>query len=313
MSFEALLVFAIILILDITYQLLFVRKPPTTKRRTYGNQFIQKVQERIDEEISLFGQSIKVRESPRIPDTRDIPIVDKRWDKIPGVICCFVDMKGSTKLSVKLENDEDLAKSYRLFTETAIRIFHIFESPYIDVKGDGVFALFNSDQPHTALAATISFKTFVYEYFTPKIEGISQQKIEGHFGIDQADVLVRKFGLKKYRDRTDRQNEVWAGQPVNIAAKLASLSEGNELLVSPKFFKNLYLKDFDSILQWSPENKLLDERFSFDFAHVLYSNWSKLDGELHCRKLMSLDKRWRIKFFPLSEYWLVNFWRQKFK
>jgi hypothetical protein len=60
-----------------------------------------------------------------------------------------------------------------------------------------------------------------------------------HLGIDQETALVRKLGLKQYADRTDRQNEVWAGKPVNMAAKLASISEDDELLVSERFFKNI--------------------------------------------------------------------------
>mgnify|MGYP004288410317 CR=1 FL=1 len=60
-----------------------------------------------------------------------------------------------------------------------------FETNQIDVKGDGVFALFNAGQPHTALAAVVSFKTFVKEYFSPKVKELTELEIGGHFGIDQ--------------------------------------------------------------------------------------------------------------------------------
>ncbi len=175
------------------------------------------IEEIIETELNYFKESVSITNYNQVPDTSDIPIQNPRtWLKIPDVVCCFVDMEGSTKLSAGA-HDKTTAKSYRLFTETAIRIFHRFGASYIDIKGDGVFSLFNKNQPYTALAATVSFKTFVYEHFTPKVQKLTGQYIGGHFGIDQKTVLVRKFGLKIYQGRTDRQNEVWAGKPINMA------------------------------------------------------------------------------------------------
>jgi class 3 adenylate cyclase len=103
----------------------------------------------------------------------------------------------------------------------------------------GVFALFNSNQPYRALAAAITFKTFACSEFTPRIRKKTKQDVGSYLGIDQKMVLVRKLGLKRHADRTDRRNEVWAGKPVNMAAKLASISEDNQLLVSDRFFKHI--------------------------------------------------------------------------
>jgi class 3 adenylate cyclase len=91
------------------------------------------------------------------------------------------------------------------------------------VRGDGVFALFNSDQVYRALAAAITFTTFAREVFATEMKKLGYEGIGAHIGIDQKPVLVRKIGLKRIDDRTDRQNEAWAGKPVNMAAKLASL------------------------------------------------------------------------------------------
>src|SRR5690606_7789353 len=92
---------------------------------------------------------------------------------------------------------------------------------------------------YTALAATVSVKTFVKNEFTPKVEDKTGLEIGGHFGMDQRTVLVRKMGLKFVEGRTDRQNEVWAGKPVNMAAKLASRSTDNKLWVSDRFYDGL--------------------------------------------------------------------------
>ncbi|MEG5036246.1 hypothetical protein [Microcoleus sp. AT3-D2] len=252
----------------------------------------------IEKELNYFSQKVSITHRKQIPDTPQIPIENPTtWLKIPDIICCFVDMEGSTKLSAG-SHDETTAQAYRLFTETAIRIFHDFKAAYIDIKGDGVFSLFNRGQSYSALAATISFKTFVDDHFTPKVKKLTDQDIGGHFGIDQKTVLVRKFGLKSYQSRTDRQNEVWAGKPVNMAAKLASLSTANTLWVSERFFSNL--KDERAIYScgcphgekielWKKEDVSNDSRFDFDTAYSLGSNWCEKHGKSFCSSLIELD------------------------
>lgn len=256
------------------------------------------IEDIIEIELAHFVGSVSITCHNQIPDTPQIPIRNPtNWLKIPDVICCFVDMEGSTKLSAG-SHDRTTAKAYRFFTETAIRIFHKFGASYIDIKGDGVFGLFNKNQPYTALAATISFKTFVYEYFTPKVKNLTKKYIGGHFGIDQKTVLVRKFGLKRYKSRTDRQNEVWAGKPINMAAKLASLSTDNKLWVSDRYFRNL--KDEKAIyscgcpdgykeMLWEAEDLLYNNQFDFDTAYSLGSNWCKKHGKSFCSDLVKLD------------------------
>ncbi|MEH2332549.1 MAG: hypothetical protein V7K37_26575 [Nostoc sp.] len=256
------------------------------------------IEQIIETELGYFNQSVSITSQNQIPDTPQIPIQNPTtWLKIPDVICCFVDMEGSTKLSAGL-HDKTTAKAYRFFTETAIRIFHKFGAAYIDIKGDGVFSLFNKSQSYTALAATVSFKTFVYEHFTPKVQKLTEQNVGGHFGIDQKTVLVRRFGLKSYENRTDRQNEVWAGKPINMAAKLASLSTNNRLWVSDRFFSNL--KDEQAIYScgcpngvneelWTKEDVSNDSRFDFDNAYSLGSNWCEKHGKSFCSNLVKLD------------------------
>jgi class 3 adenylate cyclase len=269
-----------------------------SKDSTVEGQLLPTIEEIIETELGYFNQAVSISNRNQIPDTTQIPIENPtNWLKIPDVICCFVDMEGSTKLSAG-SHDKTTAKSYRLFTETATRIFHKFGASYIDIKGDGVFALFNSDQPYTALAATVSFKTFVDQHFTPKVEDLTGKSIGGHFGIDQKTVLVRKLGLKFNQNRTDRQNEVWAGKPINMAAKLASLSTDNRLWVSDRFFRNL--KDTKATHScgcpngteaelWKQEDLSSDSRFDFNAAYSLGSNWCGKHGKAFCSELVELD------------------------
>lgn len=251
----------------------------------------------VRDEINIFKSAIVREKRNTIPATTEIPLENSsKWLEIPDVICCFVDMKGSTKLSVSA-NPANTAKFYRLFTSTAIRMFHELESPYIDVKGDGVFALYDSSHSHRALAATVSFKTFVDEVFVPEAKR-QNLDLEGHYGIDKRSVLVRRMGYKRVADRTDRQNEVWAGKPVNMASKLASSSQGKEILVSDRFHAGLTdeaalytcgCPNGEQASLWSEIDVSENSLFDFKRAYRLKTNWCVKHGQQFCSHLLTAD------------------------
>lgn len=266
-------------------------------------QVNKEIIEIIEDELTNSRQSISITTRNVIPDTTIIPIEKPNtWFKIPDVICVFIDMIGSTKLSAE-NHDTTTAKSYRLFTSSLIRIFDYYESPYIDIKGDGVFALFNSNQAYRALVAAVTAKTMIENEICPRIKNLTDLDIGAHIGIDQKTVLVRKLGLKRYGNRTDRQNEVWAGKTVNMAAKLASKSIAGELIVSDRYFANI---DNDLARKscgcqngnptaekldlWSVINTKDDPKFDFDEAYKLKSIWCEIHGLEYMSQLLDLDE-----------------------
>lgn len=262
-------------------------------------QVSQNIIDIIKKECDLFQKTVSITERKTIPNTSEIPITNpSTWLRIKDVTCVYVDMINSTKLSAT-ERKETMAKIYRLFTETIIRIFHEFDAPYIDVKGDGVFALFNYNQVYRAIAAAVTVKTFVEEEFIPKIETITdenEKSIGAHIGIDRNTLLVRRFGLKRTEDRTDRQNEVWAGKAVNMASKLASLSKSGELLVSDRFYNQITNKLVRKCCTCSEETDLWEKisitnnKFDFSTAYKLKSIWCKEHGLEYCKKILELDE-----------------------
>ncbi len=252
----------------------------------------------VEDELDLYESGRTVQVFNEIPDSIEIPIKSpNHWLRIPNVICVYVDMLGSTKLSAEL-HDKSTAGAYQLFTGTAVKLFNLFGTPYIDVRGDGAFALFNKDQPYTALASAVTIKTFAKDVFIPTIKNKTGLDVGCHIGIDQKTVLVRKIGLRRSGGRTDRQNEVWAGKPVNMAAKLASSSQGNELLASDRFFTNI--RDEHALLScgcpdgtktelWTKKDLSLDERFDFSLAYSLTSIWCKEHGREFCEAILACD------------------------
>lgn len=254
----------------------------------------------IDDQITVFKKSRSIQVRNTIPDTDQIPLDDQsHWLRIPDVVCVFVDMMGSTRLSAT-QHDKDTAGAYQLFTGTAVRLLHEFDAPYIDVRGDGAFALFHGDQRYRALAAAVSFKTFAKEEFVSRIKDLTGQEVGCHIGIDCQTVLVRKIGLRQHGGRSDRQNEVWAGKPVNMAAKLASRTEGDELLVSDRYYE-MIPDDYARLScgcgndtgertpLWDEIDVSDDSRFDFNVAHRLKSRWCGTHGAEYCERVLALD------------------------
>lgn len=270
--------------------------------RIADTQLPQRFRGIIEEQIVLYAGRRTVEQRAAIPDTTDIPIEDpRRWLKIPDVICVFVDMLGSTKLSATT-NDNQIAGAYQLFTGCAVKLFAEFEAPYIDVRGDGAFALFDSSQQYRALAAVVTFKTFAHLDFVPLVRDASRATVGTHIGIDCSTVLVRKLGFKRYRGRSDRQNEVWAGKPVNMAAKLASATADNELLVSDRFYQRITdvkariscgcedgIPSRGKKLLWEEIDVRANPLFDFNSAYRLRSYWCNRHGSEYCSYLLSLS------------------------
>lgn len=268
------------------------------------SQLPERFRQEIQEQIEVYNQRRTFEERKSIPDTKEIPIQDKtRWFRIRNIICVYVDMLGSTQLSAST-HESATAGAYQLFTGTAVAILDSFEASYIDVKGDGVFALFNGNQPYRALASAVTFKTFSKEEFVPKIKDATGLTVGCHIGVDQKLVLVRKLGLKRYAERSDRQNEVWAGKPVNMAAKLAAKSADGELLVSDRFYENItddcvrYSCGCNSAqatgaksFLWNPVDLTGDQKFDFKTAYCLKSQWCSNHGNEFCEKFLALDRQ----------------------
>lgn len=262
------------------------------------NQVLPSIKTIIDEARSLYRDAAAITQRNSIPDTDQIPLLNQRnWLKIPDVICVYVDMRGSTKLSAA-SHDNSTARVYQLFTGTAVKILDEFDPPYIDVRGDGAFALFDSNQPHRALAAAVTFRTFAKEDFIPLVERRTGLDVGCHVGIDCRTVLVRRMGLRRHAGRTDRQNEVWAGRPVNMAAKLASDSTDDELLTSKRFYEKLTSRyalkscgcpNGEIVELWSEKDVSNDDRFDFDTAYSLRSIWCKTHGREFCSNMLADD------------------------
>jgi len=254
-----------------------------------------------DDVKKTFDETPTYQEVNEIPsDLNRIPLEKPHWLRIKSIVAVYGDMVGSTKLSVRSgRRATTTASIYELFTGTWVRILNEFGAKYIDIQGDGALGLFDGrGARYHALCAAVTFKTFSKKW----IEGWVKKKtgdtaeIGASFGMDEYPVMVKRIGMRG----RERQKEVWAGKPINIAVKLAALAKSNQLLVSDRLYKAfnsdlIYLScgckngkyTGEKVPLWEPLS-LEDKEFGFDTAYVLTANWCSIHGDEYCKAILAL-------------------------
>lgn len=239
---------------------------------------------------NIIGIPVSVTNVNKIPEV--IPLEGNNWLKLEEVSCVYVDMVGSTGMNL---TPQQSVKVYELFVKSLVKIFNEFNADYIDIKGDGAFALFSGkDSSVPALCSAVTFNTLCQNILKNKIAGF---EIKAHIGIDSDKVLVKRIGL-----RGELNNEVWVGKPVNIASKLSSIAEAENIIVSDRVYETLVKEDYSQYLIRScgcsngeTTNNFTDlwvtienqqVFLKLDRYYILKSIWCSKHGPEFCDKVM---------------------------
>ena len=153
------------------------------------------------------------------------------WLQIPEVTAVFADLKGSTALNSKV-GGKAATRAYTYFNRAMSVILEGFKARYVDVQGDAVFGLFSGKGSRfLAAACAITMKTQVETVVADRFrrDTSAEWELAAGIGVDRGKLLVRRLGI----DGTG-MNEVWAGTPVNVAAKLSGVAGRNEVVVSDR-------------------------------------------------------------------------------
>lgn len=154
-----------------------------------------------------------------------------KWYRLDDVVVVFADLKNSTQLSIG-KHPRTTAAIYRVATGNVVRILNNLDADFIQIQGDGVFGLFWGEKRlERAICAGITVKTFSEKVLQKRLESKWPEAPETGFkvGVASGRVLVKNIGT--FRD-ADEQEPIWAGKPVNYAAKAAQQANRNELIVT---------------------------------------------------------------------------------
>lgn len=136
-------------------------------------------------------------------------------------VCLAIDLDKSSVLSAQ-KHAKTMAKLYEYFTENIVDMLNLedIRADYIDIKGDGVFGIYQGDDAvKRAFVASITFRTFFEKHIRPKFKTTFDIDLNCKSAICKDKILVKKIGTRKYN------NEVWAGRLVNNTYKLMKLSD----------------------------------------------------------------------------------------
>lgn len=263
------------------------------------------VSSQLDQQAQLGIQTTTQADVPREgPANRGL------WLHIPATTAVFADLNGSTKLNIK-SGARTAAYAYTYFTRALTVVLERFDAKYIDVQGDAVLGLFSGKgSQFLAAASAITMRTLMEREIAVRFkrDAASNWTLTAGIGIDIGNLIVRQLGL-----RGIERNEVWAGTPVNVAAKLSSLANSNEICVSEhvharykKFSKLRQRILFRSCgcasstqktgldapanstkRQWTSGQAPRNLELDFQNIHRLHTPWCEIHGPEFCEALIS--------------------------
>jgi class 3 adenylate cyclase len=232
-----------------------------------------------------------------------LPIKVRKWIKVPDIVAVVADLKNSTQLGTD-KWAASTASISQAGTGGIVDIFNKFSANFIQIQGDGAFALFWGDMRYErAMCSGISIKTFS-EDLIRRLEDKWSSMAETGFkaGVASGRVLVKRIGTPL---NPAEQEPIWAGKPVSYAAKSTQSADRHELIVTGSVWDKIEHNDYLAISCgcgngtepstniWSditigrlPENDPERE------GRRLIAAWRKVHGAEYCAAIMNgLKKR----------------------
>jgi len=233
-------------------------------------------------------------------DVSTLPLVARRWIKLNDVVAVVADLKNSTKLGTG-KKAASTASIYQSATGGVVNIYDTFDADFIQIQGDGAFALFWGDLRYErAACAGITVKTFSLD-LAAQIQKKWESTPETGFkvGVASSRILVKRIGTPR---NPAQQEPVWAGKAVNYAAKAAQGADRHNMVITgtvwDHFEKNDYLA-FSCSCPPGPslgiwENTTIDRLPDDDpdaQGRVLVAGWCSVHGSDYCDAIMAGDKK----------------------
>lgn len=165
------------------------------------------------------------------------------WFRLEGVVAVFVDLQGSTNLSVG-RHPASTAAIYRAAMKNAVRILHEFGADFIQVQGDGAFGLFWNDRAiERGVCAATTVTTFSAQSFELQLQQKWPDAPPTGFkaGIAFGRTLVKQIGTPR---NPAEQEPIWAGKPVNYAAKAAQQANRGEVIITSSIWDAIADNDY---------------------------------------------------------------------
>ena len=178
-----------------------------------------------------------------------------------SLVIIYVDLVGSTKMSMKLPADK-LVTLIRAFSHQISFVVKSYEGYVLKYVGDAVIAFFPSDfNRHLtydkAVLCAKSMITAIKEKINPVLSKHDYPELKLKIGMDEGENVVVQYGYNR-----NSQIDI-LGYTMNVTSKITSLTGSNSLSVG----HNMY--------------KLLNPKIQSEFQELsnLDKDWKYLDSE----------------------------------
>lgn len=231
-------------------------------------------------------------------DVSTLPITARKWTRMSDVTVLVADLKNSTQLGTGSKG-ASTASIYEAGTGGIVMIFDKFDANFIQIQGDGAFAIFWGDRRYErAICAGITVKTNSLD-LAAQIEAKWPTKPETGFkvGIASGRVLVKRVGTPR---NPAQQEPVWAGKPVNFATKAAQCADRHQMIVTGSVWDHIASNDYltFSCTCSDPSDSIWEdftiERLAEDeperHGRLLTSAWCATHGEEYCNAILNGEK-----------------------
>lgn len=194
------------------------------------NEFLDDLRDRVDGELV---NPVGIEEATNFPD--QFYVERRTWKRIRDVVAVVADLKRSTNLSYNRQ-PETTARIYEAATGNMVRTVERFEPDFVDIQGDGLFALFHGHRRYErAMCAAITLKSFGINALEAALEdhlGAEAPKTGIKVGMASGTIIVKNVGVRGTNE------PVWAGRPVNYATKCAQTADKQELIITPQVWEH---------------------------------------------------------------------------
>src|SRR5919197_3348802 len=177
-----------------------------------------------------------------------------------GVVILYVDIDGSTKMSMTLPPDK-FAMILHVFSQEMSLVTSEYGGYVLKYVGDAIIALFpaeydSSQASKNAVDCARSMKEIIKKCINPELSARRLPKISVKMTIDYGDVQVVLYGRS-----IDRSHIDIVGSSISMAAKMISLAQTGQIMIGQSMYEKLETKQ------------------NFAEMNVDPSRWTYIDGK----------------------------------
>ena len=162
-----------------------------------------------------------------VEENPETPRLDKRHRELSVI---FLDIEGYTKLSMK-QSDREVNIILEKMFSSFVDPIHRSGGDINETAGDGLMIIFKNDDARTNAINAVKAAFDIYDINQSLAQKYidRQAPIHVNMGINSGTALV---GMTRFKGALDTRMTYTASGPVtNIAARLADLAEGGDILI----------------------------------------------------------------------------------